>query len=119
MRPATLSLVAAAWFALPSPAAPGEQARISTLAPSNPCAFFRDRAWGKGLDHPATAMLWACEAIAVRRSAGVALGDRLEAADLALGRYRAAVTASPGEDEPTLARQTGASDALAGIAAGF
>lgn len=119
MRSATMSLILAAWLALPAPAAPGEQAGPSTLTPSSPCAFFRDRAWGKGLDHPATAMLWACETIAVRRGAGVALGDRLEAVDLALGRYRAAVTASPGGDEPTLARETGAFDALEGIATGF
>ena len=117
MRSATLLLAAA--LALPSVAVPCERPRPSTLAPSSPCAFFRDRAYGKGLDHPATAMLWACEAIAARRGAGVPLGERLEAVELALGRYRAAVVAAPPEEEPAVARASGALDALDGVAAGF
>jgi hypothetical protein len=90
----------------------------STLQPSNPCGFFRDQAWGKGIGHYATEMLWACEAIAMRRGAGLPLGDRLEAVDLALARYHDAVVARP-EDAPDLARTTGALDALQAVAAGF
>jgi len=116
MRSATLLLAAA--LALPSLAAPGERPRPSTLSPSSPCAFFRDRAYGKGLDHPATAMLWACEAIALRRGAGMPLGDRLEVVDLALGRYRAGVVAAPA-NEAAVAATSGVLAALDAIAAGF
>ena len=119
MRSATLILVTAAWLALPAVSSSGERPRPSTLSPSNPCAFFSDRAYGRGLDHPATGMLWACEAIADRRRAGLALGDRLAATDFALGRYQAAVTADPGADDAALARSTGTLDALEAIAAGF
>jgi hypothetical protein len=100
-----------------APAAGGERLQ-STLQPSSSCGFFRDQAWGKGIGHFATEMLWACEAIAVRRGAGLPLGDRLEAVDLALARYHDAVVARP-EDAPDLARTTGALDALQAVAAGF
>jgi hypothetical protein len=117
MRFASLVVIAALAIALAATA--GERPRLSTLAPSSPCAFFRDRAWGKGLDHHATAMLWACEAVDARRRVGVPLGDRLEAVDLALARYREAVTTSAPADEPMVARASGALDALEGIALGF
>ncbi len=67
---------------------------LTTLKPSSPCGFFRAQAWGKGLDSPATEMLWACEAIATRRAAGIPLGIRLEATELALDRYREALHAA-------------------------
>lgn len=117
MRSATVLLAVA--LALPSVAAPGERPRPSTLSPSSPCAFFRDHAWGKGLDDPATAMLWACEAVAARRDAGVPLGDRLAAVEFALARYRAALLVAAPGGEVEAARTSGALDALAGIADGF
>jgi hypothetical protein len=97
----------------------GERA-VSTLQPASPCGFFRDQAWGKGIGHFAMEMLWACEAIAVRRGAGMPLGARLEAAEVALVRYRDGFVAgvSPGS-EPDLARASGALDALAAINGGF
>ena len=76
-------------------------------------------------------MLWACETIAVRRAAGVPLGDRLEATEAALVRYRAAVIAEAAgraggrafgiseADKAVLAESTGMLAALAGIAGGF
>lgn len=72
------------------PAAPAP-AQETTLAASDPCAFFRSRAWGKGLDDPATEMFWACEAIVARRAADIPLSDRLAAAEAALERFRGAV----------------------------
>jgi hypothetical protein len=101
-----------------APAAGGERLG-STLEPSNLCGFFRDQAWGKGIGHYATEMLWACEAIAARRGAGLPLGDRLEAVESALARYHAAVVARPPEEAPAVARSTGALDALQAVAAGF
>ena len=91
----------------------------STLQASNPCGFFHDQAWGKGIGHYATEMLWACEAIAARRRAGLPLGARLGAVDLALARYHDALVAGPDERAPELARSTGALDALQAVAAGF
>ena len=114
-----VTLVLAVALALPSLSTPGELPRLATLAPSSPCGFFRDRAWGKGLDPHATAMLWACEAIALRRGAGLTLGERLEAVDRALGRYRAAVVASDAGDDASVARASGALDAIDAIDGGF
>ena len=67
---------------------------LTTLRPTNPCAFFRGQAWGKGLHDPSTEMLWACEAIAQRRRGACPLGVRLEATDAALNRYREALHAT-------------------------
>lgn len=111
---------------------------LRTLRPSDPCGFYRGQAYGKGMAHFATEMLWACEAIAARRAAGMPLGDRLEAADAAIERYRAAVLAAAmrrfrrsgggvgatrlGLSEArtlTLADSAGALVALDGIRAGF
>jgi hypothetical protein len=76
-------------------AAPGGEA-IEPVAPSqrsDPCGFYRAQAFGRGLDHFSTEMLWACEAIVARRDADMALGERLAAVELALERYRLAVIA--------------------------
>ena len=62
--------------------------------PSDPCGFYRGQAYGRGLEHFSTEMVWACEAIANRRAAGMPLGERLLAAEAALDRYRAAVIAA-------------------------
>ena len=62
--------------------------------PSDPCGFYRGQAYGRGLDHFLTEMLWACEAIAVRRRAEMPLSDRLAAAEQALERYREALIAA-------------------------
>lgn len=108
-------------------------------APSDPCGFFRSQAYGRGLDHFLTEMLWACEAIATRRAAGVELSERLEATELALDRYRIAVieagaavfargrsarpgTARFGTDDTvkaSLAATTGTLAALEAIRSGF
>ena len=101
-----------------APAAAGELLG-STLQASSPCGFFRDQAWGKGIGHYATEMLWACEVIASRRGAGLPLGARLEAVERALARYRDALIAGPDDPAPELARSTGALDALQAVAAGF
>lgn len=58
---------------------------------SEPCGFYRTQAFGRGLDHFASEMLWACEAIETRRQAAVPLSERLTAAAGALERYRAAL----------------------------
>jgi hypothetical protein len=102
-----------------TPAAAGERA-VSALQPASPCSFFRDQAWGKGIGHFATEMLWACEAIALRRGAGVPLGDRLAEAELALARYHEGFVAGvPVGREAELARASGALDALDAVSGGF
>jgi hypothetical protein len=73
------------------PSAAQAQPVAAGLAQSDPCQFYRGRAWGRGITHYTTEMLWACEAITRRRAASVPLGDRLEAAEAALERFRAAV----------------------------
>lgn len=112
----------------------------STLAPpSDPCGFYRGQAYGRGLDHFLTEMLWACEAIAVRRRAEMPLSERLLAAEEALERYREALIAAgaavfvrgrttgagslrPGATDAiktSLAESTGTMDALEAIRAGY
>jgi hypothetical protein len=66
---------------------------LTTLEPTQACGFFRNQAYGKGLAHFATEMLWACETIAARRGAGLPLSERLEAAEAALLRYRDGILA--------------------------
>ena len=61
---------------------------------SDMCGFFRAQAYGRGLEHYATEMLWACEAIARRKAADMPLSDRLLAVELALLRYRDEIVAS-------------------------
>jgi hypothetical protein len=70
---------------------PAETAAAQPAVASDPCGFYRAQAYGRGISHMATEMLWACEAIYARRAAGMPLGDRLLAAELALERYRTAV----------------------------
>lgn len=82
-----LSLVAA-----PTRSFAGEDADQRAISEhSDPCSFFRAQAYGRGLEHFATEMLWACEAIAIRRAADITLSERLIAVELALARYRAAI----------------------------
>lgn len=66
--------------------APGASASIA----SDPCTFYRGQAWGRGLTHFTTEMLWACEAVQDRRRAGFALSPRLVEVEAALERYRVA-----------------------------
>lgn len=61
---------------------------------SDACGFFRAQAYGRGLEHFATEMLWACEAIARRKAADMPLSDRLRAVELALLRYQEEVVAA-------------------------
>ncbi len=73
--------------ATPARADAGAAARIES-ASGDPCRFFRGRAFGKGIDHYATEMLWVCDAIAERRRAAMPLSDRLLATEIALESYR-------------------------------
>jgi hypothetical protein len=136
-RPTRLAIPAfLAAFALGVPAAAfdgGEPSRTS-----DPCGFFRSQAYGRGIEHYATEMLWACEAIAGRREREQELSLRLEAVELALERYREAVVAAgsgvfaggvrtaraptfgPSDAEKAeLAESTGMLAALEAIRAGF
>jgi hypothetical protein len=101
MRHTPGRLLAAALLAA-SPAFLGPVAASET----DPCAFFRGQAYGKGLLHYSTEMLWACEEIAARRTAGVALSPRLEDAEVALEAYRSAIMAAA-EDGFRAARVSG------------
>jgi hypothetical protein len=107
MRPCfRIALLAAAFFAgfaiaaAPRQAAAGESGAMATpvvselTQRSDPCGFYRGQAYGRGLEHSSTEMLWACEAIALRRAAEMELSDRLVAVELALDRYRQAVVAA-------------------------
>jgi hypothetical protein len=104
---------------------------------SDPCSFYRHEAYGKGLEHFATEVVWACEAVAERRGAGMPLSDRMRAVEFALERYREAVVAAnrrgfahrpgPGDGwrdarertREALAAETGILAALEAIRAGF
>ncbi len=91
LRPLILSLLLVrADGALAEEAAPSP-IRLVALEASDTCGFFRSQAYGQGLTHFSIEMLWACEAIAERRSARMPLDSRLAAADEALRRYHAAM----------------------------
>lgn len=69
-----------------------QSAPVSTgMGASEPCDFYRGRAWGQGIADYTTEMLWACEAIAARQAAGVPLSPRLAEMAAALERFRTAV----------------------------
>ncbi len=72
----------------------GPEATVSVYAPGDDCGFFRDQAADQALTHYSQDMLWACEAIARRRAAGMLLGDRLLATQAMLATYRDAVRAA-------------------------
>jgi hypothetical protein len=106
---------------------------------SDPCSFYRGQAYGRGLEHFSTEMLWACEAIAARRAAEMELSERLHAVERALERYRQALVAEggaafarsrigpprsvalgPGDAvKAALAETSGALEALATVRSGF
>jgi hypothetical protein len=141
MRP--FACLLAAFAVVVTPAAPlradepDPQLVLTTLSPTNPCGFFRNQAFGKGLSDPATEMLWACQEIATRRAAEIPLGVRLEATELALMRYREALlVASRGSyatdsgrgptstypsasDKHAIAETTGVLAALMAISGGY
>ncbi len=82
---------------------PAQSARVSSQ--SDPCVFFRSQAYGRGLSHFATEMLWACEAVARRRAADMTLSERMLAVELALARYHAeVVSAGRSSSAPSRAR---------------
>lgn len=65
-HPAAFALLAAAYLSgLFAPAATAQEA-AGLQRQADPCAFYRGQAYGRGLDHFAAEMLWACEAIAAR-----------------------------------------------------
>lgn len=74
-----------------APAAPVRAGEGTSGTNTDPCTFYRMQAFGRGLDHFASEMLWACEAIAARRGAAMPLSERLDAMAGALERYRAAL----------------------------
>ena len=129
MRDPTRSCLAALALACALPAHSGET--LASLEAATACGFFQGQAYGKGLAHFATEMLWACETIAIRRASGVQLGDRLAATEAALARYREAVIAGAAvrphghafglseNEKAVLAESTGALAALEGISVGF
>lgn len=84
------ALLAASLLASPVSA---QQAAVLRPPTADPCAFHRAQAYGRGLDHFATEMLWACEAVAARRAAAMPLPAPLAAAEFALRLYREAVVA--------------------------
>lgn len=77
--------------ALTAPSGPVRSDGVILGTRSDPCGFYRTQAFGRGLDHFASEMLWACEAIETRRRAEVPLSDRLVAVAGALDRYRGAL----------------------------
>jgi hypothetical protein len=103
----------------------------------DPCAFFRQRMRGHGLDHWWVEVVWACQEVTRRRAAGMAMSDRLLAVEFALARFREAVSrdraervARPGPRGESfraeqaaaverLAEETGMLAALEGIRQGF
>jgi hypothetical protein len=90
-----LGLSLALALAAPAPVAGGEGAgwTLSSRG-TEPCLFFRLQAYDRGLEHFDTAIHWACEVIARRRAAGMALSDRLVAAETAFEAYRLALVAA-------------------------
>jgi hypothetical protein len=144
-HPSSLSLLGAAAtlaaaLAVSGPAAGGEagptaaagQDQLVAVGPIHPCTFYRGQAYRMGVTHFATEMLWACEEIALRRAAGMALSDRLLAAEAALIAYRDAFAdARNARDEAgarqapseglrlELAETTGVLAALEAISGGF
>jgi hypothetical protein len=95
MRPSTIlltTLIALAALAADRAPASAQSAPVAAaIGPSDPCDFFRGRAWGQGIGDYTTEMVWACEAIAARQAASVPLGPRLAEMAAALERFRAAV----------------------------
>lgn len=67
---------------------------VTANDPADPCRFFRGQAAREPLTHYSRDMLWACEEIARRRTAGLPLGDRLKATEAMLATYRDAVVAA-------------------------
>lgn len=138
VRPVVVTILFAAMAAstLAPPAAP-QATPTSLFAASDPCDFYRHRAWGQGIGHYTMEMSWACEAIATRRRASVPLGERLEAMAVALERFRAGFAEAAGagdrdmyrlqmrhvrmspEAQLALAEETGVMSALAAIQSGF
>jgi hypothetical protein len=90
LRPA---LLAAAILVLGTAASAGDAGAAGAREgrASDPCSFYRMEAYGKGLEHYATEVVWACEVVAERREAGMPLSDRMKAVAFALERYRAAL----------------------------
>lgn len=87
-----LIAMACACFALAvDTTAPAAQDQPEGTVRSDPCHFYRARAWGQGIGDYTTEMLWACEAIAARRAAAVPLGPRLQAMANALDQFRDAL----------------------------
>lgn len=115
MRSFVLGPALAGLALLSAPAAGAAGPTLVALEPADPCSFFRDVAWGQGIAHLTTEMLWACDAIADRNRAGIPLGARLEGVEAALARYQQAV--AEGDADP--AGASGARAALDAISNGF
>ncbi len=141
--PICLSLACVLAFGSPPTARGDDPLRtpvaLVTSHKADPCGFERTEAYGAGLMHFSTEMLWGCEAVARRRAAALPLGDRLLRFAKAMNRYEAAVaTASrlsystrrttgiympvpalTDTEKQALAESTGTLQALAEIRSGF
>jgi Flp pilus assembly protein TadB len=111
------------WFVLGVAAASpglagGMPERTLSRRGTEPCMVFRHQAYARGLDHFATEMHLACEAIVRRRVAGRDLPDALMAVERSLEAYRRAVVARPDlseADRLAIAADTGVLRALEAI----
>ncbi len=89
VRTAAALLLAGALLAPPGPAA--AEAAEEDAALAQLCGYLRSQARGQGIDHYTTEALWACEALAARRAAGMPLSDRMLAVAFALEQFREAM----------------------------
>jgi hypothetical protein len=136
-RAAVLAILVLTTSIPTSPAAAQAQRVTAGIAHSDPCQFYRGRAWSRGITHYTTEMVWTCEAIARRRAASLPLGERLREAEGALERFRAAVVEAGSSEfarvrsedqghfvlgahtQDEIAARTGVLSALESIRAGF
>jgi len=131
-----LAPAGAAWAGEVAPATDPRPAQTVTAGSAgDPCTFYRTQAFGRGLEHFASEMLWACEAIAARRGGAIPLSERLDAMAGALERYRSALIEAGRQgylrdreagllglneaDKRELAERTGTLAALEAIRSGY
>jgi hypothetical protein len=77
--------------ALLAPPGPAASDALHEAAFGDLCGYYRSQARGQGLDHYTTEALWACQALAARKAAGMPLSDRMQAVAFALEQFREAM----------------------------